>query len=322
MAITIKSALSNAVKLFKDSNIDASSLDAEVLLAHVLHCRRTDLYVNFDRVLGEEDISNFMLLVQKRILRMPLQYITGHSEFMSLDFIVNKSVLIPRPETEFVVESVIRKSNLLSEQKTLNILEIGTGCGNIAVSLAVNLRLSSGRSLKNVRIYTCDISKDALSVARTNARRHNVSEKISFLQGDLFNAFEGLDLRGKVNFVVSNPPYVAETERAELQPEVINHEPELAIFGGRDGLIFYRRIFSEAPDWLAPDGYLIMEMGEGQVNAVATLIREYPFFDGLEIVKDLQKIDRVLIAHIKKGDEGDGENSRGGGASTPWKRKN
>ena len=301
MAITIKNAISNAVKLLRDSDIEAASLDAEVLLAHVLHCRRTDLYVDFDRALSEEDISNFMEFVQKRIMRMPLQYITGHSEFMSIDFIVNQSVLIPRPETEFVVESVIRKANLfatanlpqarLDAQKTLNIFDIGTGCGNIAVSLAVNL--------KNVRIYACDVSKDALSVARTNAKRRNVSEMISFLQGDLFDAFKDLDLKGKVNFIVSNPPYVAETERAELQPEIINHEPELAIFGGRDGLTFYRRIFSETPDWLTPDGYLVMEMGEGQANSIAALIRESAHFDGLEFVKDLQKIDRVLIAHVK-----------------------
>ncbi len=314
MALTIKNAINKAVKLFKDSGIEAASLDAEVLLTHVLHCRRTDLYVDFDRALSEEDISNFMALVQKRIMRMPLQYITGRSEFMSLDFIVNQSVLIPRPETEFVVESVIRKAKLLGEQKALSIFDIGTGCGNIAVSLAVNL--------KNVRIYACDVSKDALSVARTNAQRHNVSEMISFLQGDLFDAFKDLDLKGKVNFIVSNPPYVAETERAELQPEIINHEPELAIFGGRDGLTFYRRIFSEAPDWLASDGYLVMEMGEGQANVVTTLIRESPCFDGLEVVKDLQKIDRVLIAHIKKGDKGDGEDSCRGGAPAQGKRKN
>ncbi|HLG28988.1 MAG TPA: peptide chain release factor N(5)-glutamine methyltransferase [Candidatus Brocadiales bacterium] len=293
MALTIKNAISNAVKLLKDSGIEAASLDAEVLLAYMLHCRRTDLYVNPDRVLNEEDISNFMALVQKRIMRMPLQYITGRSEFMSLDFIVNQSVLIPRPETEFVVESAISKAKLLGEQKTLNILDIGTGCGNIAVSLAVNL--------KNVRIYACDISRDALEVASTNAQRHNVSKMISFFHGDLFDAFNDFDLRGKMNFIVSNPPYIAYNERARLQPEVVSYEPHLALFSGNDSLIFYRRIFSEAPDWLAPDGYLIMELAEGQANNVSALMRKSSCYDGLELVKDLQQIDRVLIAHKKSG---------------------
>ncbi|MGR3311517.1 MAG: peptide chain release factor N(5)-glutamine methyltransferase [Candidatus Brocadiales bacterium] len=291
MAITIENAISNAVKLFNDSGIEAASLDAEVLLAHVLHCRRTDIYVNFDRVLGEEEISNFMALVQKRTMRMPLQYITGHAEFMSLDFIVNQSVLIPRPETEFVVESVIRKANLHGAQKTLNIFDIGTGCGNTAISLAINL--------KNAKIYASDISKDALEVARTNARRHNVSEMVSFLHGDLFDAFKDLDLKGKVNFIVSNPPYVADIERESLQPEVVKYEPHLALFSGSDSLIFYRRIFTEAPDWLAPHGYLVMELAEGKANSVAALIREVTCFDNLEFVKDLQKIDRVLITHKK-----------------------
>jgi release factor glutamine methyltransferase len=122
---------------------------------------------------------------------------------------------------------------------------------------------------------------------------------ISFLQGDLFDAFKDLDLRGKIHLIVSNPPYVAETEREKLQPEVVNHEPELALFSGRDSLLFFRRIFSEAGDWLAPDGYLVMELAEGQANSVAALINEITCFDGLEFVKDLQKIDRVLIVHKK-----------------------
>jgi len=213
----------------------------------------------------------------------PLQYIMGKEKFFGLDFIVNESVLIPRPETEVLVETALR---LLKETRNTNterrILDLGTGSGNIAISLTKNA--------SNCRIVASDISADAIEVAKENARLNGVFEKIIFAKSDLF-----CDIEGRFDIVVSNPPYIARFEFETLQKEVLK-EPMLALDGGVDGLDFYRRIFSAAPGHLTHGGYCIVEVGFGQLAAIKEIVERTKEFKFVETVIDQYGIDRVIVA--------------------------
>ncbi len=213
----------------------------------------------------------------------PLQYIIGKEKFCGLDFIVNENVFIPRPETEVLVETVI---GLLNESRypkpEIRILDLGTGSGNIAISLT--------KSVHDCKIVASDISEDALEVARENAASNGVSENISFIKSDLFN-----NIRGKFDFIVSNPPYIARYEFQTLQKEVLK-EPRTALDGGNDGLDFYRRIFLEAPRCLKRRGYCIIEIGFGQLSAIKEIIEKSRVFKLLDVKKDRYEIERVIVS--------------------------
>ncbi len=292
MTNTIRNILKWAIATLKEAEIDSPSTNADTLLSFVLSCDRTKLYTHPDEILNDADISRYKDLINERIRHVPLQYITHRVEFMSLDFFVDERVLIPRPETEILVETVLKKAPEKQYQdKRITIIDIGTGSGNIAVSLAKNL--------SNAEIYASDISQEALEIAKTNTQRHDVADKVHLLHGDLFDAFSSHIEKGNVDFIVSNPPYVSESEWKNLEPELRDHEPREALVGGKDGLIFYRQIIKEASDWLMPDGYLVIEIGETQANMIIKLMKNEGHYGDIEISNDLQGKERIISARRK-----------------------
>ncbi len=213
----------------------------------------------------------------------PLQYIIGKEKFFGLDFIVNENVLIPRPETEVLVDTALRTIDAVrSTQYAVRLLDLCTGSGNIAISLTKNAT--------NCRIVASDISGDAIETAKENARLNGLFEKITFIESDLFCGIEG-----RFDLIVSNPPYVARHEFDTLQKEVLK-EPMIALDGGVDGLDFYRKIFSEAPGYLERGGYCVVEIGFGQLSAIKGIIENTEEFKFIDVVTDQYGVDRVVMA--------------------------
>ncbi len=286
---TIRNTLQWAIADLKESGIDLPVITADTLLCYTLSCERTKLYTNPDDPIDDDVILKYKSLIKKRKKHIPLQYITRQVEFMSLDFVVNKHVLIPRPETEILVETVLDKAhNKQIQNKKTTIIDIGTGSGNISISLAKNLN--------NAEIYASDISQDALTIAKVNAQNHNVLNSVHFLHGNLFCAFSGIVEKGDIDFIVSNPPYVSESEWHHLEPEVKDHEPWKALVGGEDGFCISRQIIKEAIDWLKPGSYLIMEIGETQAKSIINLLENEGRYKEIEIIKDLQGKERIISA--------------------------
>lgn len=260
--------------------------EAELLFTHILGCDRISLLLNKGVTLHKDKAASVAAVLRRRIRGEPLQYILGESEFMGFKFKVNKGVLIPRPETEILVEAALefaaagRKSG-----QPIRILELGTGSGCIAVSLA--------KLLPGSNVIATDISAEAIGVAIENASRNNVAENIDFLQGDLF------DLNGLKNsvfdMIVSNPPYVSTDEIEGLQPEV-RFEPKIALDGGRKGLEFYRAIARDCAVFLKENGLLMLEMGFAQKDAVKDILEGSGNFTTIKVIKDYGGIDRVIIA--------------------------
>lgn len=286
--LTIKTVLQRTTDHFKEYGIETARLDAEVLLADLLDIERIKLYVNFDRPLTEVEINQYRQRVIQRSKRIPVAYIIGYQEFMSLKFKVNEDVLIPRPETEHLVEAVIQRINEVDDRREeLTVVDLCTGSGAIIISLAKELADSS---LKIDYIGT-DISQQALAVARDNAELHQVGNKIQFLAGDLLTPIKELDL--KPDIIISNPPYVAETELQKLEPE-LQYEPEIALQAGEGGIEFYRRIISEAEQLLADKGIIGFEIGNQQSKAVYQLLEENNFTD-LTVINDYAEVPRVIL---------------------------
>lgn len=249
----------------------AARLEAQILLAHVLKCPKIDLMVRYDEQPGEAERAEYKDLIRRRIDAWPVAYLVGSREFHLLPFEVTPAVLIPRPETETLVAKAAR---LLKPLAAPAVLDLGTGSGCIAVSIA--------HGKKDARVTAVDVSPDALDVAGRNAERHKVADRVTFLQGDLFGplpAGEAFDL------VVSNPPYVTPDELTALAPDVREHEPRLALDGGPDGLAFYRRIAADAGRFLKPGGWLLVEIGATQDEAVRTILAGGP---GLEVGRTLR----------------------------------
>jgi release factor glutamine methyltransferase len=276
---TIQTILNWTRQYFLDKGVENPRLDAEVLLSHILRKERLFLYVHFDQPLEEAELSAFRSAVKQRAARLPIAYIIGMKEFMGLDFEVTPAVLIPRPDTEILVEKAL--SRLTAVDKPC-ILDLGTGSGAICISMLVNIPTAKG--------VTVDISTEALAVAKRNAARHFVSERLTFCQGDLFAPVKGQVFAA----IVSNPPYIPEADIAGLTPEV-RQEPNIALLGGKDGLDFYRRIIQESRNYLAANGFVAMEVGIGQAQLVAKMAEETGRFKVSDIVKDYGGIDRVVV---------------------------
>ena len=259
-----------------------AALDAEVLARHALSWDRAALLTHGREPSPPGFDTAFDELIARRVRREPVAQIIGHREFWDLDFEVNGDVLIPRPETEFIVEEAIDFSREVTWRRAL---DVGTGSGCIAVSIA--------HALPQVLVTATDCSSAALEVARRNADRHHVAERITFIQTDLM-----AELKGLFDVIVSNPPYVPEGDAAALQPEVLRFEPHDALFGGVDGLEIIRRILRDAHSCLAPDGRLIVEFGFGQDGDVGRLAEE----NGWAVVRlreDLQGIPRTAVLRKK-----------------------
>jgi len=258
--------------------------DAELLLARVLDVARSQLHVRPDREVGPEAAARFRLLVSCRAGREPLQYLVGEQEFWSLPFKVTPAVLIPRPETEHLVETLLRSG--LPPDPLL--LDLGTGSGCLAVATA--------HELPGARVVATDVSEEALEVARGNALRNGVLERITFLQGDLFAPLSERAPSGAFDAILSNPPYIGEQDLAGLEPEVRDHEPRRALSPGMDALAVHRRIAAGAAAWLRPGGRLILEIGEGQEEALRRLYAAASDFENCLVLPDLAGIPRVLSA--------------------------
>ena len=264
-------------------------LTAELLLGHVLQLKRIDLYLQFDRLLTQVEVTRYKQALQQRLQHVPIQYIFGHAEFYSLSFVVNEAVLIPRPETEILVETVLKR--LPDIDGDLLLADIGTGAGIIAIVLAYET--------PSAMVYATDCSAEALEVAKGNACRHGLAESIVFLEGDLLAPLRDLkDTHGaplRFDAIISNPPYIAHNAMKILPAEIRNYEPWLALDGGPDGLTFSRRLVAEASGFLKTGGFLAVEVGDGQADAVVECIGEQFSFGEVQRIADLNGVARVVI---------------------------
>lgn len=288
---TIRQTLNQAVPLLRAAGLDSPRLEAELLLAHILGCERPWLHAHDDETLTPGQLETFRGLLDRRRARAPLAYLTGHKEFFGLDFEVSPAVLIPRPETELLVERALqeireRAAGAAGGTRPLSVVDAGSGSGCIAVALAVHA--------PGARVVAVDLAAEALAVARRNARRHAVAGRIAFLQGDLL-----APLSGPVDLVVSNPPYVSPGELRAAMPEVADYEPRLALDGGGpEGLDIVRRLLAMLPPRLRPGGAFFIEIGAGQGAAVRQMARRLIPGARLAVEPDLAGRDRLLVGHI------------------------
>ncbi len=289
----VKTVLEKAIHRLAAAGCDTPRLDAEVLLAHSLGRERTWLYLHFSDPLAENQVNNFEALLHRREQREPVAYLLGYKAFFGLDFEVTPHVLIPRPETELLVETALGIYDLrftiydFNSQFTIHnsqftIIDVGTGSGCIAIALA--------KHLSDASVFAVDTSPEALLLARRNAERNEMADRITFLQGDLLEP-----LPEPVDLIVSNPPYVSRSEVAAAMPEVSRYEPRLALDGGEDGLDVIRLLLPQAREKLKPGGALLVEIGSNQGKAVVQLAEIH--FPGavIEVKKDLAGLDRLLV---------------------------
>jgi release factor glutamine methyltransferase len=279
---TIREYVAAASDQLREAGINASAnLDARLLAQHVLGWDTAKLLMSAGEPAPESFPATYGALIERRASREPVAYITGHREFFGLELEVTPAVLIPRPETELIVETTLASA---PEAQIFTMIDACTGCGNVAVAVA--------KHRANARIVATDISEAALDVARRNAARHGVESRVMFVAADLFG-----DLSGPVDVITANPPYVAERNGPGLQPEVGRHEPHVALFGGGDdGLVMVERVVREAPPLLRPGGYLIFEFGFGQEVEVEALVRRSRALTLLDLKRDLQGIARTVVA--------------------------
>jgi release factor glutamine methyltransferase len=280
-----------ATSTLKDHRIGNPRLNAELLLAHSLNLNREELYLRLHRELKEGEKGALERLIQRRISGEPLQYILGQQEFWSINFKVDPRVLIPRPETELLVEqSLWILSEKIFEQNP-SLLEIGTGSGAVAIALA--------KEVTHVFLVATDISREALVLAKENAKSAGVGDRIRFVIGDLLGPFQPSKETRAFDLILSNPPYIVRSEIGSLAKEVRNYEPVIALDGGKDGLEFYRRLVSQAPSCLREGGWLLLEVGQGQAERVAEQIQKSGTFLEPQILLDLAGIERVVEAQRK-----------------------
>ena len=261
-----------------------ASQEAFWLLAFALGMKHHELASRTDQAVSDEGLARVESIVSRRMAREPLQYILGTQEFCGLDFHVNPAVLIPRPETELLVQEALREGGF-SEGAVL--VDVGTGSGCVAITLAT--------ILSGMQIFALDCSVNALTVAKENAKRHGVSDKITWMEGDLLSPLHECKLVGAVDAIVSNPPYIAEGNWNGLQPEVRNFEPKLALVAGQRGTEFHERLLHDARQFLMPGGLLVMELGYGQASLVRQAAEQVGGYTGLQTAKDQAGIERVMI---------------------------
>jgi release factor glutamine methyltransferase len=282
---TVGRLLTWTTDFLRGKGADTPRLDAEVLLAHARRCQRIELYTAFDEVPPESVRTAYRDLVSRRAKGTPVAYLVGHREFFSLDFEVTPDVLIPRPETEQLIVRALDLAKELAGTQPLMIADVGTGSGAIAVSLA--------RHLQHCQITAIDLSPAALAVAQRNAQRHTVAGRIEFLQGDLLDAVPSGSL---FHLIVSNPPYVATDELASLHCDVRDHEPHLALDGGRNGTQVIERLIPQAAHRLRSGGWLLLEVGAANAPLVAELVERNLDLTSGETIKDLAGLPRVVQA--------------------------
>lgn len=293
---TIGRLLDWTTKFLGQKGAESPRLDAQVLLAHALGCKRIELYTRHDELASDEARAKFRELVRKRIEGCPVAYLVGRKEFFSLEFEVGPAVLIPRPDTECVVTECLQLARGLAEP---HVLDLGTGSGCLAVTAAVRH--------KRAKVTAVDLSPEALAVAAKNAARHKVEGRIRFLQGDLFAP---LPADEKFDFILSNPPYIPHDVLPALEPGVRDYEPHLALDGGPDGYAVFERLVAGAPEYLKPGGYLIVEIGAPQEQFARERILARGGYELGKTILDGSGHPRVLRAKWNPGKE----RERGAGA--------
>lgn len=285
---TIGRILKWTEQYFKNKGIESPRLDAEVLLAHVLEKQRIYLYVHFDEPLQPGELAAYREMIKKRVLRVPVAQILGEKEFMGLTFKVTADTLVPRPDTEILVQAAVDRLRAMAGEEPLRFADIGTGSGAICLSVL--------HYLSDTVADTVDISPAACAVAEENAASLGLADRITFHTGDLLQPLSGMVFVA----ILSNPPYIPEADIAKLAPEVRLKEPHTALSGGQDGLDFYRRLANEAPAMLVPGGFTAFEVGIHQAGDVADLLKANPLIDRTEILPDYAGIDRVVVGWRKK----------------------
>jgi release factor glutamine methyltransferase len=286
-AWTVRALLAWTIDFLKNKGNDDAKLDAELLLAHVLACKRIELFVRYDELPTDAERTKFRELIQRRVAGWPVAYLLGSREFFLLTFEVNPAVLIPRSDTETLVAEAVERLKPLAAPE---VLDLGTGSGCVAVSIA--------HRLKGARVTATDLSPDALAVAQKNAEKLGVAARVEFRHGDLFAA---VPTGSAFDLIASNPPYIAHGEFAALDADVRDHEPRLALDGGPDGLAFYRRIASAAGAFLKPGGSLLLEVGYTQDASVRALLAERGEFEVGPTRKDGSGHPRVVSAKRRIG---------------------
>lgn len=311
---TIGRILKWTEQYFRDKGIESPRLDAEVLLAHVLEKQRIYLYVHFDEPLQPDELAAYREMIKQRVLRVPVAQILGEKEFMGLTFKVTADTLVPRPDTEILVQAAVERLKAMKgeakapedealadgeeassaanrdeaavdvSQEPLRIADIGTGSGAICLSVL--------RYLAGTVADTVDISPAARAVAEENAASLGLADRVTFHTGDLLQPLRGMTFAA----ILSNPPYIPEADIAGLAPEVRLKEPHTALSGGQDGLDFYRRLAKDAPAMLVPGGFMAFEVGIHQAEPVAALAKANPLIARTEILPDYAGIDRVVVA--------------------------
>jgi release factor glutamine methyltransferase len=285
----VRRALAQGIARLEARGVPSPALAAELLLLHVLRRDRAWLYAHPEDVLSATQLADYTDLIERRADGVPAQYLTGGPEFWGLEFEVNPSVLIPRPETEHLVEVALERLGA-RRGAPLCVADVGTGSGCLAVALA--------RELPQARIVATDISPEALEVARHNATRHGVGDRIEMLRMDLLQSYLRADDGPGMLFdlIVSNPPYVGDAERASLPREVAEHEPHHALFAGENGLDFYPQLIAQAAKLLRPGGLFVVELGYGLAERVDALIAECAAWTSVSVTNELAGIPRVLAA--------------------------
>ena len=293
----LKAALTAAVERLEASEIGLPRLNAETLMMFVLGVNRAYLYAHPELELNADEQARYEEVVAQRTTGMPSQYITGHQEFWGLDFVVTPAVLIPRPETEHLVETVLELVREQNEQvrSELKLVDVGTGSGCVALALA--------HELPFVQVYATDISAEALEIARANAARLQLSDRVQFLHRDVLNPVGGDSPQNTnslpdLDFVVSNPPYVAYSEGDKVQRSVKEFEPQAAVFAGEDGLDVISRLIEQGHAVLKPGGWLLIEIGYSMRDQVVSLL-DASLWGDVRVVPDLQGIPRVIVARRK-----------------------
>lgn len=280
--LTVLESLELSSNFLEKKGIESARMNAELLLAHILECKRLDLYLRFNQPLNTKETNTYRDFIARRGNFEPYQYIVGDVEFYGLKFFVDKNVLIPRQETEILIETILEK---YPKDNELKILDIGTGSGNIPISLAMNLPES--------KVISIDISAEAIKVAEQNREFHDLKSRVGFIKSDILT--DSLEKYSNTfDIIVSNPPYVNKNEYETLQKEITEFEPDIAVTDFSDGYKFYKEISRKSMVLLKKNGVLFFEVGLGQADDVKNIMQENGF-ENVEIEKDLSEIERVVF---------------------------
>jgi release factor glutamine methyltransferase len=289
---TIRKLLQWTPEFFQKKGLDQPRLSAELLLSHVLKVPRISLYTDYERVLNESQLTSYRELVRRAATDEPIAYLTGRAHFFNMEFEITRDVLIPRPDTETLVESILQTVRHRSGLEAPRVLDLCTGSGCVAAAIAQNL--------KSAIVVAVDISPAAVAVAKRNIENLKLIDRVIIEQGDLFEPISKLVDAGPFDIIVANPPYIATAQMATLDASVRDYEPVIALDGGEDGLIIHRRILQGAPAHLMPKGLVFLEIAFDQGPPAKEMATEYDAFEDVRLMKDYGGRDRVLAMQSKR----------------------